>query len=206
MVMRNGKPAIAADFGATAHPEHSQSRFLAIDPGDVHVGLAEFSRRLVSPEDPYVCTWAGEMRPEAFLPWYAEGLAKGRWFEVVVEGWTLFPEAAPIYVGSDMPTSRLIGAIEGLAQYGSWNDLGWFDELTPVVRQSPQIKVPARSMLKRRKLRSIAKVLGVAGDHATDAELHGYKRLSDRNLPWENLTQMEVRLKDRRLSADHAIW
>ena len=51
--------------------EGVQRRFLAIDPGDEHVGLAEFECRA---DEIWYCVWAGEMPPEAFLLWFAEGV------------------------------------------------------------------------------------------------------------------------------------
>lgn len=195
MVMKQGKPALAADFGVKSHAaEQRRWRFLAIDPGDEHVGLAEFER---GPEGPWYCAWAGEMTPERFLPWYVEGLKKDRWEHVVVESWRLFPESAKFYIGSDMPTSRLIGAICALAAFIP-DEIGWFDDPVKITLQSPQIKVPTRGVLKRRKLRSVAKILKVAGDHASDAELHGYKYLVDHDQQFENTTQQE-----RRLAAEH---
>ena len=205
MVMHKGKPALAQDFGVRSRAaEHYRERFLAIDPGDVHVGLAEFERT----QDGYwYCVWAGEKTPAGFLEWYVEGIRKGRWSRIVVESWKLFPQAAPIYVGSDMPTSRLIGAIEALALH-LVPDSGWFDEELPVTRQDPQIKVPTRGVLKRRKLKSMAKVLRVPLDHASDAELHGFKWCIDHNQPIENTIQQTKRLAELNpdLSHSHALW
>lgn len=205
MVMRGGKPAIAQDFGVRSHAaEHDRWRFLAIDPGDVHVGLAEFE---CGRDRVWRCVWAGEMTPDDFLPWYVEGIRKRRWEKVVVESWKLFPQAAPIYVGSDMPTSRLIGAIKAIAAFCS-PEGAWFDEAPRVVFQDPQIKVPTRGVLKRRKLKSMAKVLRVPLDHASDAELHGFKYLIDTKATIENSVQQEKRLAEHSpdTSHQHALW
>lgn len=205
MVMYKDKPALAEDFGVRSRAaEHARWRFLAIDPGDVHVGLAEFERKQ---DGIWYCVWAGEKTPDEFLPWYVEGIRKSRWLRVVVESWKLFPQAAPIYVGSDMPTSRLIGAIKALAAFCS-PEGAWFDEAPKVVFQDPQIKVPTRGLLRKRKLRSTAKVLGVPLDHASDAELHGFKYLIDTKQTFENTTQQERRLRDVRpdLSHSHYLW
>lgn len=193
------------DYGIRSRTaEHARWWFLAIDPGDVHVGLAEFERKQ---DGIWYCVWAGEKTPDEFLPWYVEGIRKSRWLRVVVESWKLFPEAAKFYVGSDMPTSRLIGAIKALAAFCS-PEGAWFDEAPKVVFQDPQIKVPTRGLLRKRKLRSIAKVLGVPLDHASDAELHGFKYLYDRGETFENTTQQARRLAE--LSPDsthqHALW
>lgn len=177
MVQRNGKPAIAQDFGVRRSPSAAPVwRFLAVDPGDVHVGLAEFTRFEVN--GPWICTWAAEMDPVHFLPWFVERLRQDRWEHVVVEEWRLFPQAAPMYVGSDMPTSRLIGAIHALAAFIP-DDGAWFDDPVHVWLQSPQIKTPTRGWLRKRKMQSVAGILRVTADHARDAELHGYKWLID---------------------------
>ncbi|QWY83829.1 holliday junction resolvase [Microbacterium phage PermaG] len=202
MVMRNGKPAIAQDFGVKLRPQDPKPSFLAIDPGDVHVGLAEFTRI----EGVWYCTWAGEKTPDEFLEWYVDGLRVSRWVYVVIESWKLFPQAAPIYVGSDMPTSRLIGAIRSLARFIPI-DTGWFDEPTPTHLQDPQIKIPTRGVLKRRKLRSVAKIMGIPLDHASDAELHGYKFLIDQKEPINNVNQQnEYWSGTRDLTPRHSIW
>ncbi len=203
--MKQGKPALAADFGVRSRAaEHARWRFLAIDPGDVHVGLAEFERKS---DGVWYCVWAGEKTPDQFLEWYVEGLKKDRWEWVVCESWKLFPQAAPIYIGSDMPTSRLIGAIHALAAFLP-DDGAWFDDPVRVHLQDPQIKVPTRGWLKRRKMRSIAKVLGVQLDHAPDAELHGYKYLIDNGATIENTTAQQKRLAESRPDSthQHALW
>lgn len=208
MVLRNGKPANGVtDFGVRPSPSSELvERFLTVDPGDVHVGVAEFTRFRGS--GPWFCTWAAEFTPDTFLPWLVLGLQQRRWTHVVVESWRLFPKAAPIYIGSDMPTSRLIGAIAALVAFVPEDD-AWFDEAVGLSLQDPQIKVPTRGYLKKRKLRSVAKILGVTLDHASDAELHGYKYLIDRNQPFNNATQQENYWRDveqRELSPRHDLW
>lgn len=203
----DGKSKLAHEFGVRSHTaEHSRVRFLAIDPGDEHVGLAEFERKR---DGIWYCVWAGEKRPDEFLEWYVAGLRSARWEWVVCESWRLFPESAKFYVGSDMPTSRLIGAIHALAVFVPDTGGAWFDlELPRITLQSPQIKVPTRGVLKRRKLRSIAKVLKVTGDHASDAELHGFKYLIDNQMTFENTTQQERRIAAGgvALTHSHALW
>lgn len=199
---REGQFAIAKDFGVSTKPPAHELRFIAIDPGDVHVGVAVFTKL----DDVWYCTWAHEFTPEAFLTWYVDGLRRGLWIKVVVESWKLFPEAAPIYVGSDMPTSRLIGAIEALALYIP-EETGWFDAPITVHRQDPTIKTPTRGFLRRRKLRSVAKILGIPLDHASDAELHGYKYLIDRKSAIQNVTQQDAFWHGTRdLTPRHSIW
>lgn len=196
---------VAKDFGVHLRHRPGKTRFLCIDPGDVHVGLAEFQR---VGDGEWFCAWAGEMTPDEFLVWYVEGLRQARWDHVVCESWKLFPESAKFYVGSDMPTSRLIGAIAALAAFVPTGD-DWVAEPEPKLYfQDPQIKVPTRGWLKRRKMRSVARILGVTADHATDAELHGYKHLIDAEAPIGNATAQAEFWKDRprELSLRHNLW
>lgn len=187
-------------------PVHGQvrERILAVDPGDVHVGVAEFA---LYPSEPWRVTWAGEMTPPEFLEHLARYLPRSRWDRLVVEEWRLFPEHAPRAVGSDMPTSRLIGGIQALVRFlsNTPTDLG-VEPIEPVM-QSPQIKIPTRSWLHRRKLRSVAKMLGVTADHATDAELHGYYWLiSNQKEIWNSTEQARMYAENPRLSHCHSIW
>lgn len=202
MKNREGKPAIAQDHGVKGPRSWHYPMMLAIDPGDVHVGVAEFIRI----DGIWTCTWAHEYTPDTFLPWFVEGIRSGKWERVLLESWKLFPEAAKLYVGSDMPTSRLIGAIKAIAAFCA-PEGAWFDEAPKVILQDPQIKVPTRSMLRRRKLRSVAKILGIPLDHAADAELHGYKWLFDNKERMTTVVEQDRYWAGTRdLSPRHSIW
>lgn len=199
----DGKPKLAMDHGVPRpRVQPRQLRFLAVDPGDVHVGVAEFVRL---PTGVWIVEWAGEKTPDEFLRFLHAGIRRHVWDWLVVEEWRLFPEHAPRAIGSDMPTSRLIGAIEALAKFTpeiSWPDDG--SDRVPVHLQSPKIKVPTRSWLRKRKLRSVAKMLKVAGDHATDAELHGYHFLvRSESSVW---TTMDQNRMHPQLTPSHDLW
>lgn len=128
-----------------------QRQFYAIDPGDVHVGVAMFRG--------YHCLWAKEFTPEEILQYLSSRLKGSE--VLVVERFQLYPHLAQTQAGSDMKTSQLIGALRLLAcQQG-----------VPVVIQQAALKTPAESMIRKRKItrQSLGK-----GDHAKDAETHGY--------------------------------
>ena len=209
--MPRGADQIAVErfnTGQWTPPPHgvAERRMLAVDPGDVHVGVAEFAKY---PSEPWRVTWAGEMTPDLFLDYLAEDISKPRWDLLVVEEWRLFPGHAPRAVGSDMPTARLIGSIQALVRYASLLNLYYpiADFEVDLLFQSPQIKVPTRSLLKRRKLKSVAKLLGVTGDHATDAELHGYHYLVRTDQPvWNSKQQEEMYYDNPRLTHRHSVW
>lgn len=140
---------------------------VAVDPGGVHVGVATFEKRTAG----WACTWAGEMTPVLFEDWLTDKLAAGEIEALVVEEWKLFADKAAQQVGSHMETSQLIGSIKYICRKVAPK---WPSVQFSLVWQSPNIKIPTRSVLRARGVKSTAKQLKVSGDHASDAELHGY--------------------------------
>jgi hypothetical protein len=140
---------------------------VAVDPGGVHVGVAVFKKK----QRGWTCDWAGEMTPVLFEDWLAEKLHNGEIEILVVEEWKLFADKAAQQIGSHMETSQLIGSIKYIVRTA---DLHWPSKQLKLEWQSPNIKIPTRSVLRARGIKSTAKVLKVSGDHASDAELHGY--------------------------------
>jgi hypothetical protein len=154
---------------------YSRHNLTSVDPGGEHVGVAQFAQA----EDlSWQCIWAGEMTPLQFEDWLSEQMILGQIDTLVIEEWVLFPDKAMQQVGSDMPTSQLIGVIRYIHRMthsiaARWPDL----EPVQLVFQPPTIKIPTRSLLRTRGLTSMAKYLKIPKDHAADAELHGYYRI-----------------------------
>lgn len=132
---------------------------VAIDPGDVHVGLAIFEVT-----DHPRCTLAMETTPEGILDFLMFGCA-GILAEVVYEQFILEPARAPMLVGTELETAQLIGAIKYAVH-----------ARVPLYGQTNKIKIPTRSVLKAKKVVAMAKKMK-AGGHAADAELHGWHHL-----------------------------
>lgn len=107
------------------------------------------------------------MTPVQFEDWLTDQVRYDLVDILVVEEWRLFADKAVQQVGSKMETSQLIGAIKYICRTlaGEGLVVSW---------QQPSIKNPTRSVVKSRSLRSMADELKVPGDHARDAELHGY--------------------------------
>lgn len=151
------------------HPLYERY-LLAVDPGDEHVGVAAFGLS----RDGWENAWSCEMTPDEFTSYLSMMAYLGRFDVIVVEEWRLFPQAAPLLVGSDMPTSQLIGVIKYIHRQTKMGTMRWPGPEVELYFQSPQIKKPTRSLLQARKMSSLAKWLKVPNDHATDAELHGW--------------------------------
>lgn len=131
---------------------------IAIDPGGVHVGWAEFQL------DPARCTRAVEKTPEEAKESLARAVSRPGIRAVVIESFRLYPDKAMKQAGSDMPTSRLIGAMEYIVQSAG----------VRLVMQPAAIKTPTLSVLRHRGITLVSRG---NGDHAKDAETHGWHYL-----------------------------
>jgi hypothetical protein len=90
-----------------------------------------------------------------------------RWKAVICEDWKLRPEAAKFMVWSDMPTSKLIGYVEG-----------YCDGLNiPFILQQPAIKPTAYKLAGRKPLPKSNPL-----NHAMDAYVHGRYYLAKRGI------------------------
>lgn len=128
--------------------------FYAIDPGDKHVGLAYF-------EDS-ACVWAREETPLGTMQYLGKHLHGEH--VLVVERYQLYPHLAQTQQGSDMRTSQMIGALKWLA----------YRRGARVVIQQAALKRATEALIIKR---GIARKATGNGDHAKDAETHGYTYL-----------------------------
>lgn len=175
MPRKDGKPPARqpSPHAGVGQAHWAPSRMVSIDPGDVHVGVAAWHRTL----EAWECTLAVEMTPETAVEYLSRELLQGRVDLVVVEDFRLQPDKAMAQVGSDMPTAQLIGVIKylvgGLANAKS----RWPSQPVELILQQPTIKNPTDSIRRAKSHEFRAKLDGVTGDHATDAELHGLYHL-----------------------------
>lgn len=146
----------------------------AVDPGGEHVGVSMFAQ---AQDRSWQCIWAGEFSPIEFEDWLSEAMIKAEIDELVVETWRLFPDKAMLQTGSDMPTSQLIGAMRYIWRMTCNIGTRWPAPDVEWYWQDPTIKVPTRSMLRNRGIKSMSKFLKIPNDHASDSELHGYHHI-----------------------------
>lgn len=145
---------------------------VAVDPGGVHVGVTQYSARVdrySNPDNAWTCDWSREMHPQEFEDFLSEQMILGQIDILVVEEWVLFGDLAAEQTGSDMPTSQLIGVIKYIHRM---TRAQWPGGSCDLIFQPPTIKIPTRSLLRSRKVKSWAKAHKVTGDHVLDAELH----------------------------------
>jgi hypothetical protein len=169
----------------------------AVDPGGVHVGMAEFEFGKDADGDDYAdCTRAWELDPETAIDTIAAALINYEIDVLVVEEFRLYPDKAMAQTGSTMPTCELIGQIKWAHRLDCRRRHREFDRLRAVksrarshldaiarvqstvefVLQPAAIQKPTTGVLRQRGIKSTAKATG-AGGHALSAELHGWHYL-----------------------------
>lgn len=174
-------------------------RLIAVDPGDVHVGVAFFESATPSDDQSWKCVDTQEMTPEEFEDALAETFLDGDIDVLVVEKFRLYGDKAQQQTGSEFRTSQLIGVTKYLhrmhqqhvQQHLDAAESGTMPDCTlpggtcarlenrprPVVLaiQPADIKKATAGILRSRKIKSKAKQNGDKLGHQVDAELHGYR-------------------------------
>lgn len=159
---------------------------LAVDPGEVHIGLAWF----VETEAEWECVWAREWSYSAALDHIAVLLEAGERPEcpdiLVVEEFRLYADMAQTLIGSDFPTAQFVGAVKYLhyCYEVRRSNLGAFKGIKPgghkvdLVFQPASIQKPTNAILTEKGVGSEAH----GNDHARSAELHGWHRILRENV------------------------
>lgn len=147
-----------------------QKNILAVDPGHVHVGAAEF--RFHHTMGSWACIDAREITPEDIVEIFETKLI--HYSHVVIESWQLYADAAKQQIGSKLETVKLIGVLEYLIQRHNREHP---DNEVQLVFQQAAIKTGTRAIADR--MRGNRDWVSVAGGldpdgHGNDAELHGY--------------------------------
>lgn len=150
-------------------------RLVAIDPGDVHVGWAEFCEEN---DGETVCFNAEELTPDECADRVAGMLFRGDITYLVVERFTLYADKALAQVGSEMQTSELIGVLKYLVRVHNEGRAGepgdpWGGGGCRMWIQGADIKKPIRAQMEARGIERATPV----GSHHGDAEEHGWYRI-----------------------------
>ena len=129
---------------------------IAVDPGDVHVGVAVFDGKLKSVR-------ATELPAVSAVRTLVELIralqSEGRHVYVVIENFVLYPGKAMAQSWSPMRTAKMIGALQWLCE----NQL-----FVSCTIQDATIKLPTRAQMKARGVGIASRKSG----HADDAVLH----------------------------------
>lgn len=162
----------------------------AIDPGDVHVGLAGFAVDGLSGL-PY-CEWTAEYTPGEAQDLIAARLRAGQIQTLVIEDFRLYEDKAAEQTGSRMLTPQLIGVLTYLVRVNNriieetasefvrpqgperWTaSCRGCRRAVELVFQNADVKRPTLGVLKAKGIKSRA-ATDRTGGHAKDAEIHGW--------------------------------
>lgn len=176
---------------------------IAVDPGDVHVGVAFFETWGDPTKDEgWECVDTQEMTPEEFEDALLETLLDGDVDILVYEKFFLYEDKAMAQVGSEFRTSQLIGVIRYLWRqqeiHASAHDQArergkiltcelegmtcadpnrMSGKHVTLVGQPASIQEPTAGILRVRKIKSTAKRNKDTLGHQVSAELHGWHYL-----------------------------
>ena len=135
---------------------------LAVDPGDVHCGVAVFVAG--------ACRWTGEMGQDDLMDWLGVGAALYApgalaWDAIVCESFKLYPGKASAQSWSTMATVEMIGKLREYCRHRPG---------TEFVLQPASIK---KGSAARLRAHGVVLTSRGSGGHAKDAELHGWHYL-----------------------------
>lgn len=158
---------------------------VAIDPGDVYVGVAFFNTDAddwtKADNGDWYCADVQELEPNVFIDAFAESLFDNDFDVVVFERFRLYSDKSVEQTGSEFLTAQLIGIIKYLVrvrnehvqrhkdaethgwmmtceiQGGSCVDPAKRPRPVTIIGQMADIKKPTAGILRHRKIKSVAK-------------------------------------------------
>lgn len=172
---RSADPIQAISTQIRRYP--GQRGVLAIDPGDKHIGMAA-GRAFAPLRDGKVPDGAEDELDVAFELGYVDALftlntaIDAGWVDLlVVERFTLYEEAAPALVGSDLLTSQFIGAATWMVRrYNRWlTEVDTGREPVELYLQPASLQETTKSVLRNYQIGRTSKP---GQGHALSAELH----------------------------------
>lgn len=177
------------------------TELIAIDPGDVHVGVAFFA---TDEDGAWYCQDAQQIEHDDFLDGLAHMILMERQTPptVVFERFRLYGDKSKEQTGSEFLTAQMIGVIKYLVrvhndhvsrhddaeargkmmtcelQGGTCAEPKDRPQRIEIVGQMADIKKPTAGILRTKKIKSVGKVAIKEnpgwGIHCVDAELHGW--------------------------------
>lgn len=154
----------------------------AYDPGDKYTGIAYFRDDGPPSGEQWRCYLARVADPDDALDELASHLIAPSigLLYVVYERFRLYPDKAQEQSNSEFLTPQGIGVMRWLIRNCNLTRAAKGQEPVVLHHFGAEDKEPARQILRRAGIRSTAKRLKTGpGDHAVDAELHGWHFLAE---------------------------
>ena len=149
------------------------SRFLAIDPGSKHVGMAQF--RLVN--GAWECAWAKETQPAGLYAYLIETLGEQVYDELVIERFIISLKMLQAAAGQRGGSAGLSeDAVETIECIGGVRLLAAIAKV-PIIKQTPSRQHDGLAKMGRFGMSEDRLASRGFGPHAKSAELHGWFRV-----------------------------
>ena len=167
-LMKPSREPEVVDLGTGAVKSHAEMAVIAVDPGDVHCGMAE---GITKTNGQFLVVRAWEATPDECADYVAGWLLSGELEALVVERFSLYADKATQQIGSEFETAQLIGVLKYLVRVAGNAKLAM---------QGADIKRSMRAQLKARKI----ELLPAEADHARDAQLHLWHYVGRNMMGW----------------------
>jgi len=172
----SGEP-VAVDLGTGQAKSTASMAVIAIDPGDVHCGMA---LGVTGTDGTFACVQAWEATPDECADYVAGWLLSGELEALVIEKFNLYGDKAKEQIGSDFPTVQLIGVLKYLVRVAGIQAEQDGRYRARLAMYGADTKKSLRAQLKARGIA----LLPAEADHARDAQLHLWHYAGAEKMGW----------------------
>lgn len=170
----------AVDLATGRVKDGTQMGVIAIDPGDVHCGMALGITKEGDGEREFEVVKAWETDPDDCADYVASWLLSGELEALVIEKFNLYADKAEAQVGSDFPTVQLIGVLKYLVRVHNLDAEKNGRRCAKLAMYGADTKKSMRNQLRARGI----KLLPAEADHARDAQLHLWHWVGAEKMGW----------------------
>ena len=171
----DGLPAVDLHTGALK--SGSEMAVIAVDPGDVHCGMA---LGITGPGGQFDVVRAWEATPDDCADYVASWLLSGELEALVVEKFSLYADKAQAQIGSQMETAQLIGVLRYLVRIAGLEAGKQGRACATLAMYGADTKKSMRAQLRARGIA----LLPASADHARDAQLHLWHWVGEHKMGW----------------------
>jgi len=171
-----GKP-VAVDLATGEEKSTAGMAVIAIDPGDVHCGMA---LGITGTNGQFACIKAWEATPDECADYVAGWLLSGELEALVIEKFNLYADKAKEQIGSEFPTVQLIGVLRYLVRVAGLEADKQGRYRARLAMYGADTKKSLRAQLQARKIA----LLPAEADHARDAQLHLWHYAGAEKMGW----------------------
>lgn len=176
---QSDKP-VAVDLQTGQVKSSEQMGVIAIDPGDVHCGMALGILTEQDGKREFDVVKAWESDPDECADYVASWLVSGELAALVVEKFNLYADKAEAQIGSEFPTVQLIGVLKYLVRVANLEAEKQGRLCASLAMYGADTKKSMRNQLRARGIT----LLPAEADHARDAQLHLWHYVGAEKMGW----------------------